>query len=49
MYRLLPHLAATPARVAAVLLAVFAIAFAAPSLFAAAAPAQTIEITKFAY
>jgi len=49
MYGLITRLAATPARVAAILIAVFSIAFATPSLFAATASAQTVEITKFAY
>ena len=49
MYGLITRLAATPARVAAILIAVFSIAFATPSLLAATASAQTIEITKFAY
>ena len=49
MYEFIARLAATPARVAAVFVAVFSIAFATPSLLAATAPGQTIEITRFAY
>jgi len=49
MYELITRLAATRTRAAAVLAAVFAIGFAAPSIFAAAAPVPTVDITKFAF
>ncbi|HEX7915669.1 cupredoxin family copper-binding protein [Rudaea sp.] len=49
MYELITRLAATRTRAAAALAAVFAIAFAAPSIFAAAAAEPTVDITKFAF
>ena len=49
MYKRLPRSTVTPVRAAAILATVFSLAFATPSLIAAVAPAQTIEITKFAY
>ncbi|MBS0514908.1 MAG: cupredoxin family copper-binding protein [Proteobacteria bacterium] len=50
MYEFTTRLAATPARVAAILVTTFSIAFATPSLLATPTPATpTIDITKFTY
>jgi len=49
MYATFTRACSKPAGAALFLAAVFSIAFAAPSIFAAAAPAPTVDITKFAF
>ncbi len=49
MYDAITCLAIKPARFVALLAAIFAATFAAPSLIAANAPAPVVDITKFAF
>jgi plastocyanin len=49
MYATFTRACSKPAGATLFLSAVFSIAFAAPSLFAAVAPAPTVDITKFAF